>query len=177
MVWAAKLLLPWIRRVFKIQSHWTDPESRYRYPLIYNPPAGNDRYWASETVGGFSAFGIQLFRRGSCPTSLDDKNKRDWTEVYKHEKRHEPERFMPLAESRKWTALWTAEIWRVLPETKGKENLLPLRSSPPDIQNNHSNAYKSEMRLTGARFPARRKKRSEERRVGKECRSRWSPYH
>ena len=26
-------------------------------------------------------------------------------------------------------------------------------------------------------FPAREKNRSEERRVGKECRSRWSPYH
>src|SRR2546426_12811103 len=25
--------------------------------------------------------------------------------------------------------------------------------------------------------PARRERRSEERRVGKECRSRWSPYH
>ena len=26
-------------------------------------------------------------------------------------------------------------------------------------------------------LPIRRKSRSEERRVGKECRSRWSPYH
>src|SRR2546430_8775469 len=28
-----------------------------------------------------------------------------------------------------------------------------------------------------ARIAARRSRRSEERRVGKECRSRWSPYH
>ena len=28
-----------------------------------------------------------------------------------------------------------------------------------------------------AMFPLRRARRSEERRVGKECRSRWSPYH
>ena len=26
-------------------------------------------------------------------------------------------------------------------------------------------------------FPTRKMERSEERRVGKECRSRWSPYH
>ena len=32
-------------------------------------------------------------------------------------------------------------------------------------------------RLTAARPPSARQLRSEERRVGKECRSRWSPYH
>src|SRR2546421_4569536 len=31
--------------------------------------------------------------------------------------------------------------------------------------------------LDGARLPAGAVVRSEERRVGKECRSRWSPYH
>src|SRR2546421_1412467 len=31
--------------------------------------------------------------------------------------------------------------------------------------------------LSEADSPNRNKKRSEERRVGKECRSRWSPYH
>src|SRR2546422_10856635 len=31
--------------------------------------------------------------------------------------------------------------------------------------------------LTGQIFPIRKIVRSEERRVGKECRSRWSPYH
>ena len=31
--------------------------------------------------------------------------------------------------------------------------------------------------LTASRAPAIHKERSEERRVGKECRSRWSPYH
>jgi hypothetical protein len=31
---------------------------------------------------------------------------------------------------------------------------------------------RQKLRLSNARFP-----RSEERRVGKECRSRWSPYH
>ena len=31
--------------------------------------------------------------------------------------------------------------------------------------------------FAGARVPCGRRIRSEERRVGKECRSRWSPYH
>ena len=31
--------------------------------------------------------------------------------------------------------------------------------------------------LIGINRPAKRNGRSEERRVGKECRSRWSPYH
>ena len=42
-------------------------------------------------------------------------------------------------------------------------------------------AYQGEMTLKGlnrSKFEARlAKSRSEERRVGKECRSRWSPYH
>src|SRR5256885_16935186 len=48
---------------------------------------------------------------------------------------------------------------------------------------NHSNAYHFSPRvLSGSLTPApsvsrRRYGRSEERRVGKECRSRWSPYH
>src|SRR5258705_2917554 len=33
------------------------------------------------------------------------------------------------------------------------------------------------VRQHGPRAQARREQRSEERRVGKECRSRWSPYH
>src|SRR5918998_3982742 len=32
-------------------------------------------------------------------------------------------------------------------------------------------------RVFGSHFDTRQKRRSEERRVGKECRSRWSPYH
>ena len=35
----------------------------------------------------------------------------------------------------------------------------------------------SSPRISGPSFSQRRPKRSEERRVGKECRSRWSPYH
>src|SRR5690242_21760573 len=35
----------------------------------------------------------------------------------------------------------------------------------------------SACRSCGAGSPGRRSSRSEERRVGKECRSRWSPYH
>ena len=31
--------------------------------------------------------------------------------------------------------------------------------------------------VAGGRLPAHERHRSEERRVGKECRSRWSPYH
>src|SRR6267142_3438256 len=33
------------------------------------------------------------------------------------------------------------------------------------------------LRLTGTKIGCDRGERSEERRVGKECRSRWSPYH
>src|SRR6266508_6188837 len=36
--------------------------------------------------------------------------------------------------------------------------------------------YRRRLR-TADRAPPRRRRRSEERRVGKECRSRWSPYH
>src|SRR2546430_17153499 len=43
----------------------------------------------------------------------------------------------------------------------------PIHFSPPSVQ------FKGEIKDA---FPCKRH-RSEERRVGKECRSRWSPYH
>ena len=46
-------------------------------------------------------------------------------------------------------------------------NILPV--IPPDLR--------PMVQLDGGRFAASDTTRSEERRVGKECRSRWSPYH
>ena len=41
----------------------------------------------------------------------------------------------------------------------------------------HSTATIISIELAGTNTPATKQQRSEERRVGKECRSRWSPYH
>ena len=38
-------------------------------------------------------------------------------------------------------------------------------------------AHKKGKRMAGGKYPKNAAERSEERRVGKECRSRWSPYH
>src|SRR5260363_363147 len=38
-------------------------------------------------------------------------------------------------------------------------------------------AWRCRARRRATALPSRRRRRSEERRVGKECRSRWSPYH
>src|SRR5258707_9733939 len=45
-------------------------------------------------------------------------------------------------------------------------------SSPP-----RSTKIRYSPGVPGVKYPVQRADRSEERRVGKECRSRWSPYH
>ena len=50
-------------------------------------------------------------------------------------------------------------------------NQFPATRFPPPISRQHFPPYRSRS------FPPFSRLRSEERRVGKECRSRWSPYH
>src|SRR3989449_10235827 len=59
-------------------------------------------------------------------------------------------------------------VWFVLEDDK--LYLLPVLGS--DTQ-----WYKNVLKKPSIRIDARGAERSEERRVGKECRSRWSPYH
>src|SRR3989475_4943515 len=54
------------------------------------------------------------------------------------------------------------------------EGLKRMRSTPSRDQ---PRPYSLLERLTMSAVPANTLSRSEERRVGKECRSRWSPYH
>ena len=49
--------------------------------------------------------------------------------------------------------------------------------SPGKSPSRLSSPERRKTMLTTLRTKGRKKKRSEERRVGKECRSRWSPYH
>ena len=63
--------------------------------------------------------------------------------------------------------------WNALDEQLKKEPIADEKQIAGMIAEYKANARKSIGRLTGwQRFS-----RSEERRVGKECRSRWSPYH
>src|SRR5258708_38484439 len=54
-----------------------------------------------------------------------------------------------------------------------------LASIPATDKNNYVRLFSTAERYVGGRIPAEQVlvDRSEERRVGKECRSRWSPYH
>ena len=56
-----------------------------------------------------------------------------------------------------------------------KETRFDVTHHAQDIKDNFDALEGSEVRA--ARLPLGRLRRSEERRVGKECRSRWSPYH
>src|SRR2546428_13733146 len=47
----------------------------------------------------------------------------------------------------------------------------------PDVHGEHAPVQLARLRFLPLLFERPAKPRSEERRVGKECRSRWSPYH
>src|SRR3954462_15955285 len=55
--------------------------------------------------------------------------------------------------------------------------MLFMTGNPPMPQCGFSGAVVSILKQTGVKFDSFNILRSEERRVGKECRSRWSPYH
>ena len=59
-----------------------------------------------------------------------------------------------------------AEVWRA--HDPGIDRVLAIKILKPEFRRIPEYA---------ARFLREAKARSEERRVGKECRSRWSPYH
>ena len=60
--------------------------------------------------------------------------------------------------------------------TQCAQLLLNVDSKDEEIKENKTTARKIGLREE-KRKPMRDEERSEERRVGKECRSRWSPYH
>ena len=55
--------------------------------------------------------------------------------------------------------------------------IVVLAKQVPDTRNVGKDAMKADGTINRAALPAIFNPRSEERRVGKECRSRWSPYH
>src|SRR3712207_9511080 len=67
-------------------------------------------------------------------------------------------------------------------EVEGRVEPPAGRERPLDLHQAADDVVEREMREDGLRdrvveLPAEAAERSEERRVGKECRSRWSPYH
>src|SRR5260370_33427671 len=62
---------------------------------------------------------------------------------------------------------------RILEKNPEIESVFPIGPPPPP---NLERTYVPYARLT-VQIEAVKNERSEERRVGKECRSRWSPYH
>src|SRR3989442_11367267 len=57
-----------------------------------------------------------------------------------------------------------------------QEAVTPIKPSALDARP-HRAKLRSALEVCAAKIPGARRTRSEERRVGKECRSRWSPYH
>ena len=59
-----------------------------------------------------------------------------------------------------------------------KEDHMNMKNmSAKNIENNESNMSHMDHDMTETDHSQMNMNRSEERRVGKECRSRWSPYH
>src|SRR2546429_4586162 len=84
--------------------------------------------------------------------------------------------------SRDWSSdVCSSDLNRVYAECdeRGCAPVIPLRRTPEVKRGNHGapTCEHGTWTFAGADFKNRRTKRSEERRVGKECRSRWSPYH
>src|SRR5260370_42588595 len=89
----------------------------------------------------------------------------DW-----HSREHMPERLaIPgFLRGTRWIALSGEPFYFVLYETA---ELSTITSGPYLERLNNPTPWSRKM------MPHHRNMRSEERRVGKECRSRWSPYH
>src|SRR5258707_4798628 len=64
--------------------------------------------------------------------------------------------------------LLTGRLKTVVRTTNAKKGTPKIKSSATRSRNSHWHSRRATIRKPG---------RSEERRVGKECRSRWSPYH
>ena len=78
----------------------------------------------------------------------------------------------------------TAELRRVRPAVAHGDWVLVYASSPRkailgafQVKTTLERSPEDLWRICGESAAVSRKTRSEERRVGKECRSRWSPYH
>ena len=54
---------------------------------------------------------------------------------------------------------------------------MKMTFQPKKRQRARVHGFRSRMSTAGGRKVLAARRRSEERRVGKECRSRWSPYH
>src|SRR5256884_4697506 len=69
-------------------------------------------------------------------------------------------------------------ICAAVPRTSGSERRgQPCDRSRAEAGCRHRGTADRPVRLTWTMAARQRPRRSEERRVGKECRSRWSPYH
>ena len=66
---------------------------------------------------------------------------------------------------------------RYKPKSKGVGNIDPNASAPTENEHFISSYLTEDSNEPVADFFLANRQRSEERRVGKECRSRWSPYH
>ena len=69
---------------------------------------------------------------------------------------------------------------KILKDTSIMDDLLDTVSSSIDSLSNQTklaDTFMSEKNIKTSQFTVNNRSRSEERRVGKECRSRWSPYH
>src|SRR5690348_6580760 len=87
------------------------------------------------------------------------------------------ERSLPAAleKARKSAVITTQTVW--LPTSSGLVSQQPLRKKPVAGSKEQLSSLSPSTLRDGRRPPPPALSRSEERRVGKECRSRWSPDH